>query len=97
MASMSDENISDTKMSNDSTHALEQSCSNLEFLTTPTKKTKIKKVQSLDRFRKRQLDIEEGKLEELKKIRKCIEESNELQKQKIDILKQIVSTKTCSQ
>lgn len=61
---------------------------------TPTS-SNVKAVQSnrLQKFRKRQLAIEEEKLVELKKIRKGIEESNQLQKEKLKLLKEFMLPK----
>lgn len=52
--------------------------------------SKRKKQNDLDRFRKRQLEIEDKKLEELKKLRECMEENNKLQKEKIDVIKKLM-------
>lgn len=43
--------------------------------------------KNLDGFRKRQLEIEEERLEELKKIRKEVEETNRLNREKFDLMK----------
>lgn len=57
---------------------------------TPTSKEKAVKAKRLDKYRKRQLKIEEEKLKELKRMRESIEESNQLQKERIELLKEVL-------
>lgn len=58
------------------------------FLADGTQK-KLAKRRQLDRWRKRQLEIEEEKLLEVKRIREAIERSNEIQENKTKILESL--------
>lgn len=58
-------------------------------LSDATPKSHTKRRQ-LDRWRKRQLEIEEEKLLEVKRIREAIEKSNDIQESKIKILESLV-------
>ncbi|KAI4455548.1 myb/sant-like dna-binding domain [Holotrichia oblita] len=49
--------------------------------------------RNLDSFRKRQLEIEQERLEELKKVRQAIEVSNELAKEKIRLMEKYLGNK----
>lgn len=51
------------------------------------------KAKHLDTFRKRQLEVEESKLAEMKKLRETIEESNQIQKEKVALLRELVKQK----
>ncbi|KAK5647667.1 hypothetical protein RI129_002559 [Pyrocoelia pectoralis] len=52
---------------------------------------KPQKATQLDMLRKRQLQIEEDKLSELKKLRESVEENNKLQREKLEILKLMIA------
>lgn len=70
--------------STETENATSPSCSSMPLdCATPKKHAKRRQ---LDRWRKRQLEIEEEKLLEVKRIREAIEKSNEIQESKTKVL-----------
>lgn len=54
------------------------------------------KPSRMEKYRKRQLEIEEEKLQQLKKLCSAIEERNEIQKEKLAVLIQLAATRQSS-
>lgn len=50
-----------------------------------SKSSRNEREKALNKLRKRQMEIEEHKLEELKKIRICLEENKGIQQQKLEV------------
>lgn len=60
------------------------------LLSIPSSSEKSANNSRLNKLRKRQLEVEEEKLQELKKMRRSMEESNRLQNEKLDLLRQLL-------
>lgn len=83
------EKLSETQNTNFSTPTEEEIPWNLPSTSSMSQNSKNEREKSLNKLRKRQIEIEEHKLEELKKIRMCLEKNNALQERKLEVLKDL--------
>lgn len=65
-----------------------------KYLSTDATPKRGVKRRQLDICRKRQLEMEEEKLIELKKVREAIEKSNEIQERRLKVLENLVENKS---
>ncbi|KAK4879177.1 hypothetical protein RN001_007323 [Aquatica leii] len=72
-------------------------CSSNSAPTTPSssalKTTKNLRSRTLYSFRKKQLDIEEQRVKQIDLLRQAVERSNEIQKERNELLKKLVDKK----
>lgn len=59
--------------------------------STPNNSSKIRN-RSLYTFRKKQLDIEEKRVQEIELLRKAVTESNEIQRERNELLKKLINS-----